>query len=120
MGQADPRPAISDGGSEIEDWLRTNVPRVEAVIPDRYHAAEHLSDWAKALRPTADEATAVATEWCHRLKHEGTVDVCGRSAAVQEAQVLTGCVTCGHYSGAKKASGTPTRHPWPGKLYQHY
>ena len=48
--------AISDGGSGIEDWLRTNFPRVEAVILDFYHAAEHLCDWAKASWPQESEA----------------------------------------------------------------
>ena len=67
--------AISDGGSGIEDGLRTHLPRVEAVIPDFYHAAEHLSDWAKALHPDADEAARVATTWCHRLRHEGRAAV---------------------------------------------
>ena len=94
MDAADRWVAISDGGSGIEDGLRTHVPRVEAVILDFYHAAEHLSDWAKALHPAADEATAVATAWCHRRKHAGgkvvlaglrAVDMSGRSAGVQEA-----------------------------------
>ena len=84
--------AISDGGSGIEDWLRDNFPRVEAVVLDFFHVAEYLSDWAKVVHPeTAEE---VATGWCHRLKHEGgavvlaelrRADVSGRSAVVQEA-----------------------------------
>lgn len=64
--------AISDGGAGIEDWLRSNFPRVEVVILDFYHAAEHLGDWAKALHPNdPGAAAALAGEWCHRLKHEG-------------------------------------------------
>jgi len=86
--------AVTDGGSGIEDWVRTNFPRVEAVVLDFYHAAEHLSAWAKALHPVAAEAEAVTSAWCHRLKHEGgpavlaalgRVDVSGRSAEVREA-----------------------------------
>jgi len=86
--------ALSDGGAGIEDWLRMNFPRVEAVILDFYHAAEHLCDWAKALHPTEVEAYRVGSEWCHRLKHEGgevvlkalrEVPVLRRSAEVQEA-----------------------------------
>ena len=99
MDRADRWVAISDGGSGIEDWLRVHFPRVGAVVLDFYHAAEHLSDWAKALHPDAGEATAVATAWCHRLKHEGgaavlaglrAMGVSDRSTAVQEAhrQVL--------------------------------
>ena len=99
MDRADRWIAISDGGSGIEDWLRAHFPRVEAVILDFYHAAEHLSEWAKALHPDADEAARVATTWCHQLKHEGgaevlaglrAMEVSARSTAVQEAhrQVL--------------------------------
>lgn len=86
--------AISDGGAGIEDWLREQFPRVGAVILDFYHAAEHLSDWAKALHPDdEDTAARVAHEWCHRLKHEGGsvvraalrgVDVSNRGGAVRE------------------------------------
>jgi hypothetical protein len=87
--------AISDGGSGLEDWLAENFPRVEAVVLDFYHAAEHLCAWVKVLHPGADEeATRAASHaWCHRLKHEGgavvlealrAVDVSGRSAPVQE------------------------------------
>ena len=86
--------AISDGGAGIEDWLRENFPRVEAVIVDFYHVAEHLSAWAKVLHPEDTAAEDVAEAWCHRLKHEGGdvvlaelkgIDVSGRSEAVQEA-----------------------------------
>jgi hypothetical protein len=86
--------ARSDGGAGIEDWLRSNFPRVEAVILDFYHAAEHLCDWAKVLHPQQSEAERVGSEWRHRLKHEGgevvlkalrEVNVSKRSAEVQEA-----------------------------------
>jgi hypothetical protein len=86
--------AISDGGAGIEDWLKENFPRVEAVILDFYHVAEHLSEWTKALYPTdPDAAATLAAEWCHRLKHEGggvvltalrEVEV-GRKPAAREA-----------------------------------
>lgn len=100
MGRADRWVAISDGGAGIEDWLRANFPRVEAVILDFYHAAEYLGEWAKVLHPDEAEAREVASAWCHRLKHEGGgvvltdltgVDVSGRSEAVREAhRVLLG------------------------------
>ncbi len=87
--------AISDGGAGLEELLRANFPRVEAVILDFFHAAEHLSEWARAWHPNdAAEAERVAGGWCHRLKHEGGpavlsglrgVDVSGCSAAVREA-----------------------------------
>jgi hypothetical protein len=86
--------AISDGGAGIEDWLRENFPRVEAVILDFYHVAEYLSEWAKVLHPDEAEAQGAAKAWCHRLKHEGGevvrreltgIDVSGRSGTVREA-----------------------------------
>lgn len=94
MDAADRWVAVTDGGAGIEDWVRVHFPRVEAVVLDFYHAAEHLNAWAKALHPDAAEAMRVAGEWCHRLKHEGgsavlaalrAVDVGGRSEAVREA-----------------------------------
>lgn len=86
--------ALSDGGAGIEDWLRMNFPRVEVVILDFYHAAEHLCDWAKVLHPQESEAERVGAQWRHRLKHEGgevvlkalrEMNVSRRSAEVQEA-----------------------------------
>jgi hypothetical protein len=72
MDRADRWIALSDAGAGVEDWLRGNFGRVDAVILDFYHAAEHLGDLARALYP-GDEATRedwIAT-WNHRLKHEG-------------------------------------------------
>jgi hypothetical protein len=87
--------AISDGGAGLEDLLRGHFPRVEVVVLDFFHVAEHLSEWAKAWHPNdAGAAERVAGEWCHRLKREGgaavlaglrAVDVSGRSAVVREA-----------------------------------
>jgi hypothetical protein len=94
MGRAQRWVALSDGGAGIEDWLRLNFPRVEAVILDFYHVAEYLNEWAKALHPNEAEAQDVARAWCHRLKHEGgavvladlrRIDVSRRSEAVVEA-----------------------------------
>ena len=95
MDRAERWVAISDGGAGIEDWLRSNFPRVEVVILDFYHAAEHLCDWAKALHPNDEEAAdQLGGEWCHRLKHEGgravlaalrTVTLPGRSTALRES-----------------------------------
>ena len=69
MDKADRWVAISDGGAGIEDWFRSNFPRVEAVILDFYHAAEYLHAWIKACHPQDDGS--LVTTWCHRLKHEG-------------------------------------------------
>jgi hypothetical protein len=64
--------ALSDAGAGVEDLLATNFGRVEAVILDFYHAAEHLGDLGRALHPGDETARAKWIEqWCHRLKHEG-------------------------------------------------
>lgn len=65
---------LSDGGNGLEDFLRSTFPRVEAVILDFYHAAEHLGNLAKAWHPgDAAAATALQEQWCHQLKHVGGV-----------------------------------------------
>ena len=57
--------AISDGGSGLEDWLRVNFARVEAVILDFYHASEHLGDLAKAWHGPGTEESE---------RHRGVVE----------------------------------------------
>ena len=72
MDRAERWIALSDAGAGVEDWLRVNFGRVDAVILDFYHVTEHLGDLARALYP-GDEAKR--KEWLdplrHRLKHEG-------------------------------------------------
>jgi hypothetical protein len=72
MDQAERWIAISDAGAGVEDLLRVNFGRVEAVILDFYHASEHLGDLGRALYP-GDESTRKEwlDRWFHRLKHEG-------------------------------------------------
>jgi hypothetical protein len=72
MDRADRWIALCDAGSGLEDLLKVNFPRVETVILDFYHVAEHLGDLGRALHP-ADEAARAGwyESWCHRLKHEG-------------------------------------------------
>jgi len=68
--------ALSDGGSGLEDFLKDNFGRVEAVILDFWHVAEYLGDLSKGLFPGQEEAAKTwQEEWCHRLKHEGGVVV---------------------------------------------
>jgi len=64
--------AITDGGVGLEDFVRVNFPRVEAVILDFYHAAEYLAKLATALHPT-DEAMALeqTQAWSRLLRDEG-------------------------------------------------
>ena len=64
--------ALSDGGAGLEDFVRTNFPRVEAVILDFFHAAEYLAKLAAALYPS-DEALAreQTKSWSRLLRDEG-------------------------------------------------
>lgn len=72
LGQAQRWIALSDGGAGLEDLIRMYFPRVDAVILDFYHAAEHLGGFARALYPE-DESRREEwlKDWCHRLKHQG-------------------------------------------------
>ena len=99
MERAERWSAVADGGSGLEEFVRTHFPRVEAVILDFYHAAEYLSDLAKAWAG-ADEPSveALGQEWCHQLKHAGGqtllatlqgLDLQGRSAAARESYHAT-------------------------------
>lgn len=75
--------ALSDGGGGLEDFLRKNFPRVEAVILDFWHAAEYLGELAQALHPQDEEAAEDwRGQWCHRLKHEGGQAVLDALAAL--------------------------------------
>jgi hypothetical protein len=72
MDQAERWIAISDGGAGLEDWLRVNFGRVDAVILDFYHASEYLAALAKAWHGAGTEAAeAQHKTWATRLKHEG-------------------------------------------------
>jgi hypothetical protein len=72
MDQAQRWIALSDAGAGVEDLLRVNFGRVEAVILDFYHVSEHLGDLARVLYPGDESARKEWLEpWCRRLKHEG-------------------------------------------------
>jgi hypothetical protein len=108
MDRADRWVAVSDGGAGIEDFLRSNFPRLDVVILDFFHAAEHLGAWAAAQHPEdAAAAGRLTAEWRHRLKHQGgaavlaaltALDVGGRPAAAREAhrQLLGYLTNQGH------------------------
>jgi hypothetical protein len=75
--------AISDGGSGLEPFLTSNVPRVEAVILDFYHAAEYLGAIGRGYHPGDDAASkAWSQPWCHALKHRGGAAVLGELRAL--------------------------------------
>jgi hypothetical protein len=63
---------LCDAGSGLEDLLGANFRRIEVVILDFYHAAEHLGDLGRALHPTdEDRREEWLEQWCHRLKDQG-------------------------------------------------
>ncbi len=72
LDQAQVWVALSDGGAGLEDFLRENFPRVEAVILDFFHASEYLARLAAALHPS-DEAAALdqTRAWSRLLRDEG-------------------------------------------------
>jgi hypothetical protein len=61
---------ITDGGAGLEDFVRLNFPRVEAVILDFYHAAEYLAKLSGVLHPTDEEAALSQTKAGSRLLRE--------------------------------------------------
>ena len=64
--------ALTDGGVGLEDFVRRNFPRVEAVILDFYHAAEYLAKLARALFPSDEVAALDQTKsWSRLLREEG-------------------------------------------------
>jgi hypothetical protein len=72
LDRADVWVALADGGAGLEDFVRENFPRVEAVILDFYHAAEYLAKLAAALHPADEAATlAQAKSWSRLLRDEG-------------------------------------------------
>src|SRR6185437_368603 len=67
MDRADRWIALTAGGSGLEDWVRANFGRVEAVILDFYHAAEYLGGLARALYPGDEKAReGWLDDWCRR------------------------------------------------------
>jgi hypothetical protein len=73
LEQAEVWVALTDGGSGLEEFVRTNFNRPDlVVILDFYHAASYLEELAKALHRTDEEAAAKqAEQWCGLLKEEG-------------------------------------------------
>ena len=63
MDRADRWIALSDAGAGVEDLLRVNFGRVEAVILDFYHASEYLGDLGRrCTRPTNQPARTGSTD----------------------------------------------------------
>ena len=72
MDRADRWLGLTDGGNGLEERLREDFPRVEAVILDFFHPAEKLTGLSQRLHP-GEEARAEeqARQWCGLLKSEG-------------------------------------------------
>ena len=72
LDRADVWVASTAGGAGLEDFVRVNVPRVEGVILDFYHAAEYLGKLAAALFPSDEAAALDQTEaWSRLLRDAG-------------------------------------------------
>jgi hypothetical protein len=72
LDQAEVWVALCDGGSGLEDFVRENFPRVEAVILDFYHAAEYLAKLSAVLHPNDEDAALAQTKaWSRQLRDEG-------------------------------------------------
>lgn len=73
MDAADVWITLTDGGSGLEEFARTNFNRADlVVILDYWHAASYLEALARAACPQDEEAAvALAQRWCQLLKAEG-------------------------------------------------
>jgi hypothetical protein len=102
MDRAEQWVALTDGGNGLDDFMEVNFPRAVRIL-DFYHAAEHLSDFAK-IYCGSDLTTAeeMSEEWSHELKHQGGhallatlegLNLRGRADAIREAhRLVTGYV----------------------------
>ena len=71
LDQAETWVAIADSGAGLEDFMRENFPRVEAVILDFFHAAGYLAKLAQALIPNEAAAVEQTKSWSRILREEG-------------------------------------------------
>jgi hypothetical protein len=63
--------AISDAGNGLEDFQRKAFPKAKSML-DFFHASKHVTALVGACQPEdAAAASALTTQWCHQLKHEG-------------------------------------------------
>src|SRR5258708_39900001 len=64
---------LSDGGSGLEDFLRTNFNRANLVIIlDFWHPTGYLEALARAMHPDDEAKRQEQTKaWWHVMKHEG-------------------------------------------------
>jgi hypothetical protein len=63
--------ALSDGGNGLDHFFEVNFPNCQRIL-DFYHAAEHLSDFAKLVHADDNvQAEELFATWRHQLRHEG-------------------------------------------------
>lgn len=64
---------LSDGGSGLEEFLRTNFNRADLVIIlDFWHPTGYLETLTRAMHPDDEEKRVEQMKaWCHLMKHEG-------------------------------------------------
>ncbi len=90
MDHAEQWIALTDGGNGLEEFIDVNFPRAVKIV-DFQHAAGHLADLAKLIRPGA-AAEKLSAAWCHTLKHAGgtrlvkVLEKLDRRKMTQEAQ----------------------------------
>lgn len=60
--------ALTDGGNGLENFMDVNFPGAVKIL-DFQHPAGRLSQLASLV--AKDEPSALASAWCHTLKHEG-------------------------------------------------
>lgn len=100
LDQAEVWVALSDGGAGLEDLLRENFPRVEAVILDYFHATQYLAKLASAWhRHDEKKALEQTKAWSRLLRDEGGETMIavleaqewpgGRALAAVRTEVLT-------------------------------
>jgi hypothetical protein len=73
MEQAEQWIGLCDGGSGLENFLRSNFNRPNLVlILDFWHPTGYLETLARALYPDDEEKRQAQTQaWCHLMKHQG-------------------------------------------------
>lgn len=73
MEKAEQWIGISDGGSGLEDFLRTNFNRANLVIIlDFWHPTGYLEALTRAMHPNEEEQRVEQMKaWCHLMKHRG-------------------------------------------------
>lgn len=60
--------ALTDGANGLEELIDLCFPRAHKIV-DFWHVSEYVNHFAKAYG--GEKGGELATQWCHKLKHEG-------------------------------------------------